>query len=74
MLTAFETESGQITAAALTQRPEIPAHRIAAIVATARRVVNVDGHPVLSRGERSDILSLDHDLLTPQFGLSQDPQ
>jgi hypothetical protein len=57
---------------ALAQRLGQPEIRVHGIIATMRRVLNVDGYAVLAADETSDLVTLDLKLLRVQFELKQE--
>ena len=66
-LVALDERGGKILKRVLAQRLEQPELRINGIIATMRRLLNVDGYAVLSIEE--DTIALNLELLKVQFGL-----
>ncbi|MFD0821909.1 hypothetical protein ACFQ0D_27140, partial [Micromonospora zhanjiangensis] len=56
--------------ATLATRAGIPAHRIQPTVTALRRLLQVEGYPVLTLDADGRTAKLDVDLLVEQFGLS----
>jgi hypothetical protein len=70
LLSALEERGGKLTRLAPAQRLGLPLVRIGSFVAAARRVLNVEGYPVLRVDEASDTIELNRDLLVAQFELT----
>jgi hypothetical protein len=60
---------GQATKPALSRKMEIPVFRLVSLLSAVRRLLNVDGYPVLAVDEVSGTVSLNRDLLDKQFGV-----
>jgi hypothetical protein len=69
-LMALDQRGGKLTRAALAQNLGLPLLRMNGIIVTMRRVLNVDGYPVLAVDEDSDSIELNKDLLRAQFEIS----
>ncbi len=69
ILTALDARGGKLTGRALAESLGVPLFRLGGIVSALRRVLNVDGHAVLSVDESSETVELNRDLLDVQFGL-----
>jgi hypothetical protein len=69
ILLALDERGGKLTRPALAQRLDLPALRLPGLLAALRRVLNVDGYPVLSVDEASDTVTLNKAQLFSQFGL-----
>ena len=72
ILTALDARGGKLTGPALAESLGVPLFRLGGIVSALRRVLNVDGYPVLSVDESSETVELNRDLLDAQFGLAGD--
>lgn len=72
VLAALDTRGGRLTGTALAERLGVPLFRLGGIVSALRRILNVDGYPVLSVDDPSETLVLNRDLLDRQFGLAGD--
>ena len=68
-LSALSEQGGQATKAALERKMAMPAFRLASLLSAVRRLLNVDGYPVIAVDEASGTISLNKDLLEKQFGL-----
>ncbi len=62
---------GRITAPALSRELGMPAFRLRGWIASAQRLLNVDGYAILGRDEPSDTITLNIDLLKRQFELDE---
>ena len=60
---------GQATKPALGRKMEIPVFRLVSLLSAVRRLLNVDGYPVIAVDETSGTISLNRDLLEKQFGV-----
>ena len=69
LLMAIDERSGKITSPALARAIQFSPMRLRGFLATAQRVLNVDGFLVLNRDEVSDTIALDRNLLCRQFDL-----
>ncbi len=69
LLAALESFGGQATKAALARKMDLPAFRLAALLPAVRRLLNVDGYPVLSVDDASGTVTLSRGLLEAQFDL-----
>jgi hypothetical protein len=70
VLEALHARGGKLTEAALATQVGLPALRLTGILASMRRILNVDGYPVLSKDQET--ISLDLGLLRRQFGLGSE--
>jgi hypothetical protein len=68
-LRALDERGGKLTRVALARALGVPLLRVAGIVTALRRLLNVDGYPVLMLDEASDTVELNRALLDTQFGL-----
>jgi hypothetical protein len=66
-LLAIETRGGKVTRQALARSLGLPPLRLAGLLAALRRLLNVDGYPVLSVDEASDTIELNRHLAETQF-------
>jgi PglZ domain len=71
-LATISERGGTMLKGALAQRLGQPEIRVHGIIATMRRVLNVDGYAVLAADETSDSVTLDLKLLRVQFELKQE--
>ncbi len=69
LLMVIDERSGKITSPALARAIQFSPMRLCGFLATAQRVLNVDGFLVLNRDEVSDTIALDRNLLCRQFDL-----
>jgi hypothetical protein len=69
LLIALDERGGKLTRGALSHRLGIPLVRVAAFIAAARRVLNVEGYAVVRFDETSDRIELNRELLFAQFEL-----
>ena len=69
ILSALDERNGTILKTALAQRIGEPEFRINGILAVLRRILNVEGYPVLHVDESSGTVRLDQQLLRTQFEL-----
>lgn len=69
ILAALDERGGKLTRPALAKRLDVPVLRLAGILSSLRRVLNVDGYAVLSVDEASDTVELNKVQLFAQFGL-----
>jgi hypothetical protein len=60
---------GRITAPALSREMGMPAFRLRGWIASAQRLLNVEGYAILGRDDPSDTITLNIDLLKRQFEL-----
>jgi hypothetical protein len=70
LLTVLDEYGGRLSSAGLSRATRYPLNQLRETLATAERVLNVDGFPVLTRDEASDSVVLNRDLLWRQFDLS----
>jgi hypothetical protein len=68
-LLAIDARGGKLTRQALARALGVPPLRLAGLLAALRRLLNVDGYPVLAVDEASDTVELNRHLLDAQFGL-----
>ena len=68
-LQALEARGGKLTRAALARALGLPPLRVTGLIAALRRLLNVDGYPVLALDEASDTVELNRALLATQFEL-----
>ncbi len=71
LLMAIDQRGGRITTAGLANSLRLSLVRLPGFLATAQRVLNVDGFPVLNRDDVSDTIALDRNLLSRQFDLPE---
>ncbi len=69
-LLALNARGGTLTRASLAATLDLPPIRVNGIVAALRRLLNVDGYPVLTVDEAGDTISLNRELLAVQFELN----
>lgn len=69
MLMALDERSGKLTRTALAKRLGVAQIRLGGMISALRRLLNVDGYPVLSVDEQSDPVELNRKQLLTQFGL-----
>jgi hypothetical protein len=69
LLVALEERGGKLTRATLAHRLGLPLVRVAAFIAAARRVLNVEGYAVVRFDETTDAIELNRELLLAQFEL-----
>jgi hypothetical protein len=70
-LSSLAGMGGQATKPALSKKMEIPVFRLVSLLSAVRRLLNVDGYPVLDVDETSATISLNRDLLEKQFGVER---
>lgn len=68
-LTALAERGGHWTRVALAQRLQVPLFRLGGLLAQMRRLLNVDGYPVLAVDEAAETITFDPALLRQQFTL-----
>lgn len=68
-LSALEEHGGTLTTVAMARRLEVQPVRLPGLLATFRKLLNVDGYAVLAVDEVSASLTLNRELLFVQFGL-----
>ena len=71
LLGALDAYGGTLTRTALARRLGIQEARLRGILATFRKLLNVDGYAVLSVDESGESVSLNRELLFIQFGLER---
>jgi hypothetical protein len=71
VLAALDERGGTVLRQALAQKLDEPELRMPGLVAALRRVLNVEGYPVLSVDDASGSVVLNRQLLEVQFELSQ---
>lgn len=69
-LSALHEHGGKMLRPALAQALEQPEQRMSEIISAMRRLLNVDGYPVLSVDASGTVVVLNRELLTSQFELS----
>ena len=69
ILVALEERGGKLTRVALAKRLGVPELRLGGMLSALRRVLNVEGYPVLSVEESSDSVELNRGYLFTQFRL-----
>jgi hypothetical protein len=69
VLETLDQRGGKLTRAALSHRLDQPHVRVNGLIAAMRRLLNVEGYPILSVDEPSDTVELNRELLRVQFGL-----
>jgi hypothetical protein len=62
---------GRATLETLAAHADVPAHRIQGTVTALRRLLQVEGYPVLTVDPDGETVVLDQSLLIDQFGLEQ---
>lgn len=70
-LFALDERGGRILRQALAQKLGEPELRIPGLIASLRRILNVDGYPVLSVDDASGSVTLNRQLLEVQFEMTQ---
>jgi hypothetical protein len=68
LLAALDRRGGRVLLGTVAADLAIPAYRLRGLLATAARILNVDGYPVLE--EVDDTVTLNRALLATQFGLA----
>ena len=71
MLGVLLAGGGRATKDTLAARAGVPAHRIAVAVTALRRLLQVEGYPVIEVDPDGQTVKLDEALLREQFGLEQ---
>jgi hypothetical protein len=66
-LLALDARGGKLTRTALARALGVPPLRLAGLLTALRRLLNVDGYPVLAIDETSDTVELNRPLLETQF-------
>jgi hypothetical protein len=66
-LLALDAHGGKLTRAALARAVGVPPLRLAGLLTALRRLLNVDGYPVLAVDEASETIELNRSLLETQF-------
>jgi hypothetical protein len=69
ILVALEERGGKLTRVALAKRIDVPVFRLGGVLSALRRVLNVEGYPILNVDEGSDTVELNRKHLFNQFGL-----
>lgn len=69
-LKAIDERGGSLLLVALSSRTGVPEFRLPGMLASLRRVLNVEGYPVLSIDDSSGTVRLNRELLNSQFDLS----
>ncbi len=72
LLTALMAGNGRATTDTLAAHANVPAHRIAGTITALRKLLQIEGYPVLTVDADGQTVKLDTSLLTEQFEL--DPQ
>ena len=67
VLTALDRRGGTMTRAALARALDMHLARLATVLAAVRRLLNVEGYPVLAVDDASDSVVLDRAMLATQF-------
>lgn len=70
ILEAIEERGGSVLLVALSSRTGVPEFRLPGILSSLRRILNVEGYPVLSLDDSSGTVRLNRELLKSQFDLS----
>ncbi len=70
-LEAIEERGGSLLLVALASRTGVPEFRLPGMLASLRRILNVEGYPVLSIDDSSGTVRLNRELLNSQFDLTQ---
>jgi hypothetical protein len=68
-LEAIEERGGSLLLVALSSRTGVPEFRLPGILSSLRRILNVEGYPVLSLDDTSGTVRLNRELLKSQFDL-----
>ncbi|HVQ74037.1 MAG TPA: hypothetical protein VMT79_00705 [Candidatus Binatia bacterium] len=68
-LLALDERGGTLTRSAFARLAGMPLPRMAGLIAALRRLLNVEGYPVLTLDEDSDTVTLNRALLDRQFQL-----
>ena len=68
-LEAIEERGGSVLLVALSSRTGVPEFRLPGILSSLRRILNVEGYPVLSIDDSSGTVRLNRELLKSQFDL-----
>ncbi len=68
-LEAIEERGGSLLLVALSSRTGVPEFRLPGILSSLRRILNVEGYPVLSIDDSSGTIRLNRELLKSQFDL-----
>jgi hypothetical protein len=71
LLRALSANRGRMTIGALARELEIKSVRLLPLLASARRLVNIDGQPVLTLDGEADTVFLDQSLLEQQFEVTR---
>lgn len=71
MVTVLLDGGGRATMETLAARAGVPAHRIAGTVTALRRLLQVEGYPVIEVDADGHTVKLDEALLREQFGLER---
>jgi hypothetical protein len=71
LLDALIAGGGRATLEALAAHADVPAHRIHGTVTALRKLLQVEGYPVLTMDPDGETVVLDRSLLIEQFGLEQ---
>jgi hypothetical protein len=71
MLGVLLAGGGRATRDTIAARAGIPAHRITGVVTALRRLLQVEGYPVIEVDPDGQTVKLDEALLREQFGLEQ---
>jgi hypothetical protein len=69
ILMALDERGGKLTRSALAKRLNVAPIRLGGMISALRRLLNVDGYPVLAVDEQSDTVELNRKQLFTQFGL-----
>ncbi len=69
ILEAIEERGGSVLLVALSSRTGVPEFRLPGILSNLRRILNVEGYPVLSIDDSSRTVRLNRELLKSQFDL-----
>jgi hypothetical protein len=69
ILAALDDRGGKLTRPALAKRIGVPPMRLGGMISALRRLLNIEGYPVLSVDEQSDTVELNIKQLFTQFGL-----
>lgn len=71
LLQSLTEQGGKLTSTALARAMGLSMMRLRGLIATASRILNVDGFAVIERDNASDSISLNLELLVNQFDLSE---
>jgi len=70
-LLALDARGGTLTTTALARAIDLPSMRVSGFLAVLRRLLNVEGYPVLTVNESGEVVVLNRDLLRVQFEIEE---